>query len=146
MPSGIDGLTINRWRFDWLVAVERGGDSLAARSMANDVTGVLPVRLRQLSITVPGDDHDAVVFIDRLSLDVDVGAAWDRDAVADRIVRSLGHDLGRRLAAAVSGSGVVCYRDRAEFVAQFLIDLAAGQAFASWRYAEFDGLHALPPS
>jgi hypothetical protein len=145
MASDVEAVTIGRWRLDWLVAVERGGDSAGARSMSDDVAAALPRCLKQLSITVPGDDHQAVVFIDQLVLDIDVGAAWDRDAVADQIARRVGQNLARTLAGGGAGGGVVRYRDRAEYLAQFLVDLAAGGAFDSWRYAEMEGLRVLAP-
>ncbi len=140
MAVAVDTLRINRWQLDWLLTAEPSRAAFAARSMADDVVKLLPECLARITLNVP-TGPDAIVFIDRLTLDREIGAAWSRESIAERVAARLAQQLSRGLA---SGELGVVFRDRAEFLACFVVDSHAGRARGDWRYAEFEGVAALP--
>jgi len=83
-----------------------------------------------------------LVFIDRLSFDCVLNAAWDDDQLG----KCLARDFIHALKAQADGRLARRFADRAEFVAGFLIALAEGSADRQWWFDEFDGLRLLPLS
>ena len=139
--TAVDALKINCWRLEWLVTAEPTHAPFAARSMTDDVAKLLTERLG--GITFHADaTPESILFIDQLMLDGDVGAAWSRNGIPDRVASKLAHQLSRALAS--GGHSGVMFRDRAEFLASFIIDAHAGRAGDNWRYAEFRGIGPLP--
>jgi hypothetical protein len=88
-------------------------------------------------------DNSPFIFIDELQVqfalnlegtaDHELSSAWAR-AIADSVHR----------AASLNGPGTVVYGSRAEFVAAFAEDLAAGRASRNWHFRNFDDLLDLP--
>jgi len=64
----------------------------------------------------------------------DVAQAWG-DLVAARILEIIGHG--------VASDEVLCFPNRAAYLAQFAFDLTAGRAWSKWYYEEFRSLDAL---
>ncbi len=87
---------------------------------------------------------DAAVELDLAADDDQLERAW-----ADGVVAALAAHLRVRPRAAEHGTpelvdGIASFADRAEQVASFAADLAAGIAWSRWWHAEFDGLRPLP--
>ncbi|MEA2574698.1 MAG: hypothetical protein QOH93_1996 [Chloroflexia bacterium] len=97
-----------------------------------------------LSRAVPPNSN-AVWLIRAIDLDllVDVGAATDGD-IATLWGRNLGSSIALALAQGPDGENVLCFRDRADYLAQFLRDLSSGGAWSKWYYSSFDSLRILP--
>jgi hypothetical protein len=70
------------------------------------------------------------------------------DGTDDRIVHETGIRFAETVARVISGGEiadqVLFFPNRAAFVAQFLLDLAAGRAWSKWYYVEFESLSSLP--
>ena len=89
-----------------------------------------------------GLNDDGYVFIERLSVDCGANTAWSDDAIADHIARRLALSLHARLAQ----DDVLRFRDRAEYVAAYLVARADGRAERCWWFDEFEGLQRLGTS
>ncbi|MEA2236356.1 MAG: hypothetical protein QOC81_1080 [Thermoanaerobaculia bacterium] len=116
----------------------------AAGDIRSRVDRVL--RERVLEVLTPIVDAaftgPAVCLIERLDLDF----AFAVDALDDDALAQLwSQEMARGLAAAISkGERVIQFPNRAAFVAQYVIDAAAGRANGRWYYAPFASLAALP--
>jgi hypothetical protein len=87
-------------------------------------------------------DSDAIIVIDTLRFDATINVAWPRD----RIARVLAAQLSRSLWRALERPDAIRFKDRAEMLARFLVDLAHDAAFARGWHSAFDGLRVLPAS
>ncbi len=87
-----------------------------------------------------------VWLIRQLEIEVDVNAAWGRDELA----RQWGWQIARRLFEALRDGGdgqeVIRFPNRAAYLAHFVADLAANNAWGRWYYRQFEGLRLLPAS
>ncbi|RDD83069.1 hypothetical protein DVJ77_00120 [Dyella tabacisoli] len=90
-------------------------------------------------------DDASLVFIRRLDLEWHVDSAGDADQLARCSAQALGKALAQTLAAGESDN-LIRFRDRAAYLARFIGDCAAGDAWQRWYYASFDGLRLLPAS
>lgn len=112
-------------------------------ALERDLRAALDGQLAQaLAPFATARDDGTRLFIDRLVVDGAVGGAWDLDAIV--------HTVARRIATALSAgidAGVgITFRDRAEFIAAFIVALADGSAWRRWWFEEFDGLKVLSAS
>jgi hypothetical protein len=89
-----------------------------------------------------GRDDGSRVFIDCLVIEGEVGGAWELDI----LVRNLAHRIAAAIVGEIDGGGGLRFRDRADFVAAFLLALADGNAWQRWQFEEFEGLHMLSTS
>jgi hypothetical protein len=112
----------------------RGGPSEAVvRSRLDAVaTNYLAPALRDRTEPLPGED-EALYFIEHMTVDAAVDAQRDDHGLAQSWAEALWKGLSRRLCGA---DGVVIFRDRAEYIVQFLLDLIAGGAESVWYYRE----------
>lgn len=87
-------------------------------------------------------EDEGYVFIDRLEVECAVATHWSDDSIASafsaQVARAL--QLDRSLGRGVS------FRDRAEYLAAFLIATVEGHASGRWWFSELAGLAPLPPS
>jgi hypothetical protein len=92
---------------------------------------------------LPRDDS-SLWRIRKLNLDL---AFPTGDGTDDRIVLETGVRFAETVARVISGGEiadqVLFFPNRAAFVAQFLLDLAAGRAWSKWYYVEFESLSSL---
>jgi hypothetical protein len=132
--------TIDRFHLALLATAEAGrADALLAR--LHDVAARrVPDAIAAGS--VDGADDESYLFIDHLSFDCVLNAAWDDDTLAKIFAK----DFIRALKTQADGHLARRFVDRAEFVAGFLIALADGNADQHWWFEEFDGLRMLPLS
>jgi hypothetical protein len=87
-------------------------------------------------------ESDTIAFIDTLSFDVTINADWPRDEIA----RALATQLVRRLWQGLDEPGTIRFKDRAEMLTRFALDLARGTAFTQSWHRRFAGLSLLPTS
>lgn len=111
-----------------------------ASALEHRLRGAVP-RAMSRAIDIELGDGDEVVFIDKLVLEAHANAAWDDGAIAAALARSLLGALGRALAG--PAAGITRYRERAEWVAAFIVAALDGRAWSDWRFDEFDGLRPL---
>jgi hypothetical protein len=90
-------------------------------------------------------DDDALWFVRRLSLDLDLDASADVDDMGRHWARGLTSALLAELTGE-GGGNVVRFADRTEYLGRFLVDLASETAWGRWYYEGFAGLRALPAS
>jgi len=88
------------------------------------------------------DADGALYFIEQLHFDLSLDLSHSDDRqLATVWAGALYGSIQRTLSQ--SGMGVVCFRDRSEFLASFLEDLLRGQAWDHWYYQEFANLRSL---
>lgn len=136
----MDIVNIDRLRFALHAQTTRErADALLSRARA-----ALAQHLPQaIAARTPFADNGRYLFIERLEFSCAVQAAWGDDRLAEVLAGA----LARELAAAPADAGrATIYRDRAEYLAAFLIALAEGKAWSEWRFDEFDGLKPLSAS
>ncbi len=90
------------------------------------------------------DEKSALIFIDRLEVTTSVSTAWDDDRIAAVFARSFAAQLVTAIESGVHG--VRQFTDRAQWIAEFLIELADGAAWKRWWFDDMDGLRVLPTS
>jgi hypothetical protein len=108
-----------------------------------DVTAVCRRRLAHLA-----DDGDESVWLIReirLELALDVSAEMAGQA-AEYWGDQLALEIQRAMNDGADGTMLLRFANRAEYIAQWARDMAAGQAWGNWYYAEFEGLRSLSTS
>ena len=89
------------------------------------------------------DSDPSVWIIQQLNIEAAVNVAGE----PEQISRALGAEIARCLSAALqegNQDNVRHFRNRAEYLASFLSDLASGSAWNQWYYESFGGLKPLP--
>ena len=87
-------------------------------------------------------ESETIAFIDTLRFDVTINAEWPRDEIA----RAIAVQLLRRLWRRLDEPGTIRFKDRAEMLARFVLDLAQGAAFTQNWHRRFAGLRLLSTS
>ena len=137
-------LTIDRWHLDCAVGSDTPEPDRAVAGLREAVLRDAAGRLAaQCARVLPGEGP-ALVFIDQLACGADVAAHWDRDELAQTLAAALVRAVAGRMRA--PGPGIRIFADRADLVASYLLDRAAGTASQRWWYREFAGLAPLPAS
>lgn len=137
------------------VTIDRLQFALVA-SAAPDRANTLLARLRDvLAVQVPqamaqrmpdaamDTDNQGYLFVEQLAFDCPLNAAWSDDRLADALATTLATALA---ASETRPAGNIAFRERAEYLAAFLIALAEGSAWRQWCFDEFIGLQLLPTS
>ena len=91
------------------------------------------------------ESDQSIWIIRQLNIETAVNVAGE----PEQISRVFAAELARRLSAAFQDGNqdnVRHFRNRAEYLASFLSDLASGTAWSQWYYESFAGLKALPLS
>jgi hypothetical protein len=116
---------------------ERGG------GLERELRGALESKLAaELAGYGDGREEGTRIFIDQLVVDGDIGGAWD----IDRMVRVIASRIALTLERRIEEGDGLRFRDRVEFLAAFVVALAAGTAWGRWCFEEFDGLKAMSAS
>lgn len=117
-------------------AVQRRLDHVAM----NLLSDALETQFENLS-----DNEEPICFIEQMAiaLTIDIAKLDDRQ-LATVWAKNLQQGIARTLNQ--GGTGVIIFRNRGEFLASFLSDLMAGQAWNCWYYQEFFELRSLPTS
>jgi hypothetical protein len=87
----------------------------------------------------------SVWVIDELNVDflMDVSAAPPEE-LAEFWAAQIAQSLFRTFSAGPDGEHVIRYKNRSEYLARFLRDLADGRAWGQWYYSQFETLRSLP--
>jgi hypothetical protein len=108
---------------------------------------------RSLSQTLAGafsswfsEADSSLWFIRQLDIDLAVNAAREGEGVTKTFTTHLGRALGDTLQESADQNNVVRFTSPADYLAHFLSDLAAGDAWGRWYYESFFGLRMLPTS
>ena len=118
---------------------------LALRSQfANLAEHQLPWACASLLGPLCHENDPSVWFIRRLDVDVAVDASWETGRMAQAWSQPVARELLRSVNGGDDGANVLRFANRAAYVAQFLLDLAAGRAWGKWYYIEFESLSSLP--
>jgi hypothetical protein len=88
------------------------------------------------------EDDPRVIFIESLEFQLCV----EVDRPPEELAAMVAAQIARRLHAKLADPGVACFRDRAERLARFLLDLSRGAAYTKPWHECFAGLKLLPVS
>ena len=139
------GFRIDRWTNHYLVPAGHPDPDGLRHRLDDDATRNLAPALAQSLAPLLRDDDERVCFIKRLDLAVTLQTSWSAGQIGRVWSTALTQVLARALAA-TSGDGIVIFRDRAEYLGAFLVDLAGNRAWSRWYYGPFAGLRLLPLS
>ena len=89
-----------------------------------------------------GAERDGLWLVRRIELELTVDAGAEPALLRRALARTLARAIARRLDRAADG--VLFFPDRIGYLARFLADLAAGDAWRLWYYEAFAGLRVLP--
>lgn len=143
MPARV---AIRRLRLHGLAPRDHPSPSDLGNRLADAARALLPAALTQAVGTWSGD---SVLRIRRLDVDITLDAAFEPDAFAVLLARTIAAGLRRAEASGtVSGAsgGIVCYATRAVYIAALLEALAEGRAAQCWWLRDADGLRFLSPA
>lgn len=149
MDSGVDAgsaLRIARMRSQYLVAGEHPDPPRLRAWLDDTVRRDLPGALAARLSVIGSETDPGLWFVRRLELELNVNGGWNRDQVAAAWAGQLMRALAQELQEPSATGNVMWFPDRAAYLAQFLVDLAAGTASNKWYYRPFDGLRMLPTS
>lgn len=139
--AGNSRVDIRRLRALYLVPREHPAPE-RVRDRLDTATRDLPQALAAaLSAWLSGET--GLWLIRRLDVEMDVNAAWDREALTGAWTREIARTLGETLRDGEDGENVLWFPDRAAYLARFLVDLAGGRAWNRWQYEAFEGLRLL---
>jgi hypothetical protein len=132
-------LEIGRMTLDCLVDANHSNPRIA-RDRVQALSRRLPTAMAPWLDGLAGGEE--IILIRSLNLDVTIDVE-NTDAVnLARWSRAFASALARGLAS--HGHGVVRFANRAEQLAQFLRDVARGDAWSLWFHRHFEGLRGLP--
>ena len=90
-----------------------------------------------------GDDNaKALIFIDRLALNLLVNTDWSDDTLARHFAAGVANSLHQAVQEAAPG--LRRFENRASWLAQYLAARVSGQGDSQWWFDELDGLRLLP--
>lgn len=142
-------LTVERLRVTYLVAREHPDpEGLRVRLDAAAHDRLPEICARLISQGLPAQDP-SVWLIRKLNVDLTLDAGAFND---DQIARAWGRQVATGIARTVAGldganhepDGILHFENRAEYLARFAADLAAGRAWGQWYYHSFESLRSLP--
>ena len=141
-------LTMGRWQNTYVVdsgiLARHAGIRDVFDRIDRCVAEGLPTRCAQSLFHTRGPASPAVWRIRKLDLSfmVDVSAPGAGD-VTESLSHRLVDGIFQITERGVESEGVLCFPDRAAYLAQFVLDLAAGRAMSKWYYEEFQSLDQL---
>jgi hypothetical protein len=144
--TSVGRVRIERFRAEYLVPAGHPSPARVQSQLDQAMSRDLPQMLEAVLEPWLGADDESLWLVRRLDLAVDVDVAWPRDRSARRWARQVAQELARALTDRSVGSGVIRFENRAAYLARFLADLAAGDAWGRWYYRSFEGLRRLPTS
>jgi hypothetical protein len=139
-------LTIGRIRADCQVAgTPSAALDLGART-ERALAGHLAHALRGTLAGWFDRDDESVWIIRRLDLSLMTDAGAPADVLAAAVATTVGRALSDIMRDQGDGVTVLRFRTRAAYVAQFVADIARGDAWGRWYFAPFAGLEMLAQS
>src|SRR6516162_8759965 len=119
--SADDGVWVRRWNAQYLVPSAHPTPARLRDRLDTAVRDDMPGLLAPQLVRTIDPDDPALVFVRRLSLDIAIDAAWDREAIAAQCARALTASLSRALGGGDTDN-VIRFADRTEYLARFLVD------------------------
>ena len=137
-------LTIERLQSVYLVPWEHPSPEKMRGRFDAVLRGPFASACRQILSSALDADDPSVWLIRRLDIDL----AFDAEAVTDDLLahcwaQRIAFSLTRIIARGADGEHVLCFPNRAAYLAQFVGDLAEGHAWDKWYYDSFDSLRSL---
>jgi hypothetical protein len=134
-------LSIGRFTARYLVASDHPDPSALAGRLDRAAASIGPY-LSACLASLPASSPDAIWLLRKVEVELGVDAAAEPDAIAAAWSAAMARAVAGRLDT--DAQGVAFFADRTAYLAAFLRDLAAGEAWSLWYYRAFDGLRALP--
>jgi hypothetical protein len=140
-------LTIRRLRTDCRVAAESAHlASAVGDRITRAVRDHLPQALRgALASWLDGSD-ESIWIVRRVDLDILTAPDTHPGDLASAMTRAMGRALAATIAGDGDGANAIRFAHRAAYLAQFVADAAAAEAWGRWYYEPFGGLRLLAPS
>jgi hypothetical protein len=137
------GVHIHRWRNEYIVSRAHVAPE-RVRSQLDEIARHLPDELCGGLAPWLAGQPESVVLLNRVVLDCELDLSRD----SWLLVARWAHYFARALIRSVDmeADGMMRFTSQAAFRAQFISDLAAGNAWHLWYYRSFHGLQALPVS
>jgi hypothetical protein len=139
-------LQIRRVHAQYLVPSDHPAPGRVKDRLDHEITRSLSQVLSAAFSPWFSETDSSLWFVRRLEIDLAVNAAGDGEQVTRTLTRQLGRALGDTLQDGVDTDNVVRFPNPAAYLARFLSDLAAGDAWGRWYYESFFGLRMLPTS
>ena len=143
-PTG-SRLTVRRLRAHYLVAADHPDPARVKSRLDDSITEGLSRTLGAAVAPALPETDTGVWLIRRLEVELDVNAAWEREALRRAFAVRFARELDRTLRDGLDGRDVVWFPDRAAYLASFLADRSDGLG-SQWFYESFAGLRPLPLS
>ena len=138
-------LHVDHFRAHYLIASDHPAPRAVKQRLDDALSKALPDSLRVALSSWLSDDDPSIWLVRELSVNLDLNLDWNPDQVgktwATQLVRKLSRDLKED-----NAHGIIRFRDRSEYLASFLRDLAGGTAWTKWYYKPFEGLRMVPLS
>jgi len=139
-------LQIRRVHAQYLVPSDHPAPGRVKDRLDHEITRSLSQVLSAAFSSWFSETDASLWFVRRLEIDLAVNAAADGEQVTRTLTRQLGRVLGDTLQDGSDTDNVVRFPNPAAYLARFLSDLAAGDAWGRWYYESFFGLRMLPTS
>src|SRR5438105_3977460 len=130
-------LRIRRFRAQYLVSNEHPAPERVKDRLDEAVRKQLAGSIASALFTWFPDTDPSLWLIRRLEIDVAVNAAWEREGLARSLSKEVVRTLGLTLRDRMDQDNVVRFPNRRAYLASFLADLAAGDAWRRWYYEAF---------
>jgi len=139
-------LQIRRLSAEYLVSAEHPSPERLKDKLDRTLGSHLKLMLSSALSSWFSEADSSLWFVRRLEIDVAVNAAWDNELLGRAVTTQIGRALGDTLQENAEPDNVVHFTSRGDYLARFLSDLAAGNAWNRWYYESFAGLGMLPTS
>jgi len=140
-------VTVGRWESTYLVPAGHPAPQELRHRLDRCVTGRLPEFCGASLAGSLEHDPSSVWRIRELQLELSVDMpSLDEDAVARRWGEFLAWRIATLLRHGEQSDSILHFENRAAYLAQFILDLAAGRAWGKWYFEEFETLRGLSPS
>ncbi|HWX65704.1 MAG TPA: hypothetical protein VNZ27_04665 [Rhodanobacter sp.] len=143
--SSMPALCVRRWQTRYFVSSSHPAPKEVQQKLDQALRTRTAEALTAACARLLATDENSVVFIRCLELEWHVDAAGDADQLARHSAQALGKALAQALATG-ENDNLIRFRDHAAYLARFIGDCAAGDAWQRWYYARFDGLRLLSAS
>gem|GEM_PF-5397950 len=143
--SSVPALRVRRWQTRYCVSSSHPAPNEVQQKLDQALRTRTAEALAAVCARVLAADEDSLIFIRQLKLEWHVDAAGDADQLARHSAQTLVKALAQALATG-ENDNLIRFRDRAAYLARFIGDCAAGDAWQRWYYKRFDGLRLLSAS
>jgi hypothetical protein len=139
-------LQIRRVHAEYLVPSDHPSPRRIRDRLDQDITRSLSHTLSTAFASWFPETDSSLWFVRRLDIDLAVNASGGGRHVARAFTQKLANVLGNTLQDRADHDNVMRFASPADYLAQFLLDLAAGHAWGRWYYESFFGLRMLSTS